>query len=134
MKITEQTKYIAYFSTQKAPYFDQPDSGGWYNFSYTPLCSGLKDTAEEAKKHAPHVFGTFSIHKIQITRTVFDSHLPFSVNRTSSNRWLASCSRCLFTSNGAKSTIEFALDNIKNRAEGTVCSLEEFVDLGVVEC
>lgn len=47
MKVTKQTKYIAYFPNQKAPYFDDPDSGGWYNFSYTPLCSGLKDSKKK---------------------------------------------------------------------------------------
>ena len=52
MKVTNQTKYIAYFSKQKAPYFDEPDSGGWYSFSYTPLCAGLKDTKEEAKEES----------------------------------------------------------------------------------
>ena len=134
MKVTNQTKYITYFSKQKAPYFDEPDSGGWYSFSYTPLCAGLKDTKEEAKKHAPHVFGQFSIHTIEVTRSVYDSHLPFSVDRTTSNRWLASCSRCGITSNGAKSTIEFALENIKNRSQGTICIVEEYKDLGVVEC
>lgn len=131
MKVTKQTKYIAYFSNQKAPYFDEPDSGGWYNFSYTPLCSGLKDSKEAAKSHAPHVFGAFSIHTIEVTETVYDAHLPFSVNRTSKNRWLASCSRCGLSSNGAKSTIDFALENIKNRLQNIVCSTTEYKDLGV---
>lgn len=131
MKVTKQTKYIAYFSNQKAPYFDDPDSGGWYNFSYTPLCSGLKDSKEAAKSHAPHVFGAFSIHTVEVTKTVYDAHLPFSVGRTSKNRWLASCSRCGLSSNGAKSTIDFALENIKNRSQNIVCSITEYKDLGV---
>ena len=129
--VIEQTKYIAYFSGRKAPYYDEPDSGGWYTFSYTPLCGGLRDSKAAAKSHAPHVFGNFSVHTVKITTTVYDSHLPFSVSRTTKNKWIASCARCGISSNGAKSTIDFALDNLKNRAEGSVCSTETFKDLGV---
>lgn len=129
--VTEQTKYIAYFSGKKAPYFDEPESGGCYSFSYTPLCNGLKESKNAAKKHAPHVFGSFSIHTVKITTTVYESHLPFSVMRTTRNKWVASCSRCGISSNGAKSTIEFALDNLRNRSEGSICHVESFVDLGI---
>ena len=61
MKVTNQTKYIAYFSKQKAPYFDEPDSGGWYSFSYTPLCAGLKDTKEEAKKNGAEILDNHNL-------------------------------------------------------------------------
>ena len=129
--VTEKIKYIVYFAGKKAPYYEGPDSGGLYSFSYTPLCDGLKDSKSAAQRYSPSAFGASSVHTIKVTNTVYGAHLPFSVSRTSKNKWVASCSRCGLSSNGAKSTIAFALENIKGRAEGTICGVESYVDLGI---
>jgi len=134
-EIKSLIRYALFFPSRgKGQYYSEED-GGAYCFSYGPTPDTLRNSPEEARKDCPPAsFGKGEVHKIEVRATTYPlGHLPASLNRTPKNKWVAKCSRCGLSSNGAKSTIQFALDNVKKQYEQyPVCGTEEYIDLGKV--
>lgn len=135
MSSSKSIHYSIFFpgKGKKGMYFDEPDSGGWYNFAYELSSDILRDSIEQARRDAPTTFGLYEIHRIEKCTTNYGSHSNPALTRTPKNKWIARCIRCGISSNGAKSTIQFALDNLKGQFEKYPnCTIENYIVLGKV--
>lgn len=135
MSTVRSIHYVIFYPNKgkKGMYFDEPDSGGWYNFAYELSSDILRDSIEQARQDAPTTFGNYEIRKVEKRVNNMGRHSNPALSRTSKNKWIARCVNCGLSSNGAKSTIQFALDNVKKQYEQyPVCETEEYIDLGKV--
>lgn len=135
MSTVRSIHYVIFYPNKgkKGMYFDEPDSGGWYNFAYELSSDILRDSVEQARRDAPTTFGHYEIRKVEKRVNNLGRHSNPVLTRTPKNKWIARCVNCGLGSNGAKSTIQFALDNVKGQFEKYPnCTIEKYIDLGKV--
>ena len=104
-----------------------------FNFAYELSSDTLRDSKEQAIQDAPTTFGNYEIRKVERRVNNLGSHSNPVLTRTPKNKWIARCVNCGLGSNGAKSTIQFALDSVNSQFKKYPnCNTEEYVDLGKV--